>query len=166
MTTSTLFTAELLEPKLRELMIYICERRITTRSFGHRHLNTQLCMSDFLHYRRYRESITGASYVCGEQGPWLAGFEAMLEQLVESGSVTVHLMNIGGYTQRRPLALEGANLFGFNGAEIATVEQILRATEGRSASDLADLAQSLTRWRDGELGDPLPYELALEEQSG
>ena len=64
------------------------------------------------------------------------------------------------------MALASADLFGFNGAEIATTEQILRATEGHSASELAELAHSLTRWRDGQLGDPLPYDLALESQSG
>ena len=61
------------------------------------------------------------------------------------------------------MALTSADLFGFNGAEIATAEQVLRATEGQSASELGDLAHSLTRWRNGELGDPLPYELAQTE---
>lgn len=165
MTTLTTFTAELAEPKLRELIIYLCERRITARSFGTSQLNTLLCLSDFLHYRRHGESITGADYVVAEHGPWLVKFELYLDPLIDDGSIVIQPSDLGGYTQYRPMALVSADLFGFNGAEIATTEQILRATEEHSASELGDLAHSLTRWRNGELGSPLPYELALEEQS-
>ena len=154
------------DAKLRELIIYLCERRITTRSFGHTQLNTLLCMSDFLHYRRFRESITGAEYVCGEHGPWLINYTAWLDLLIESGQLTIHPMELGGYTQNRPLALASANLFGFNGAEISSTEQVLRAGDGQSASDLANLAQALTKWRDNELGDQLTYEAALDEPHG
>ncbi len=165
MTTLKTFTSELAEIKLRELIIYLCERRITARSFGTSQLNTLLCLSDFLHFRRHGESITGADYVVAEHGPWLVKFELYLDPLIDSGSIVIQPSDLGGYTQYRPMALTSADLFGFNGAEIATTEQILRATEGQSASELADLAHSLTRWRNGELGSPLPYELALQEQS-
>ena len=165
MTTLTTFTSELAEPKLRELIIYLCERRITARSFGTSQLNTLLCLSDFLHYRRHGESITGADYVVAEHGPWLVKFELYLDPLIDDGSIVIQPSDLGGYTHYRPMALVSADLFGFNGAEIATTEQILRATEEHSASELGDLAHSLTRWRNGELGSPLPYELALEEQS-
>lgn len=162
MTTTTAFTSGLAEAKLRELIIYLCERRITARSFGASQLNTLLCLSDFLHFRRHGASITNADYVVAEHGPWLAKFELYLDPLIDDGSVVIQSSDLGGYTQYRPMALVSADLFGFNGAEIATTEQILRATEGQSASELADLADSLTKWRDGDLGSPLPYSLALE----
>ena len=164
MTTLTSYTSGLAEPKLRELIIYLCERRITARSFGASQLNTLLCLSDFLHFRRHGESITGADYVVAEHGPWLVKFELYLDPLIDDGSITIQPSDLGGYTQYRPMALASADLFGFNGAEIATTEQILRASEGQSATELADLAHSLTHWRDGALGDPLPYELALDDQ--
>ena len=163
MTTLTRFTSELGEPKLRELIIYLCERRITARSFGTSQLNTLLCLSDFLHYRRHGESITGADYVVAEHGPWLVKFELYLDPLIDDGSIVIQPSDLGGYTQYRPMALTSADLFGFNGAEIATTEQILRATEGQSASELSDLAHSLTHWRDGDLGSPLSYESALND---
>ena len=163
MTTLRTYTEELAEVKLRELLIYLCERRITASSFGTSQLNTLLCLSDFLHVRRYGESITGAEYVVAEHGPWLVKFELHLDPLIDDGKIVIQSSDLGGYTQYRPMALASADLFGFNGAEIATAEQVLRATEGQSASELGDLAHSLTRWRDGELGDPLPYDLALNE---
>ncbi|MDE2968211.1 MAG: Panacea domain-containing protein [Chloroflexota bacterium] len=165
MTTFKPFTEELAEVKLRELLIYLCERRITARSFGTSQLNTLLCLSDFLHFRRHGESITGADYVVAEHGPWLVKFELYLDPLLDDGSIVIQPSDLGGYTQYRPMALASADLFGFNGAEIATAEQVLRATEDQSASELGDLAHSLTRWRNGDLGDPLPYELALDGQS-
>ena len=61
------------------------------------------------------------------------------------------------------MALTSADLFGFNGAEIASTEQILRASEGQSASELGDLAHSLTHWRDGDLGSPLSYDVARND---
>jgi hypothetical protein len=164
-TTLKTPTSELADMKLQELIIYLCERRITARSFGTSQLNTLLCLSDFLHFRRHGDSITGADYVVAEHGPWLVKFELFLDPLIDSGSVVIQSSDLGGFTQYRPMALTSANLFGFNGAEIATTEQILRATDGHSASELGDLAHSLTRWRNGELGSPLPYELALEELS-
>ncbi len=166
MTTLKTFTSDLAEVKLRELIIYLCERRITARSFGTSQLNTLLCLSDFLHFRRHGESITGADYVVAEHGPWLVKFELYLDPLIDSDSIVIQPSDLGGYTQYRPMALTSADLFGFNGAEIATTEQILRATEGQSASELADLAQSLTHWRDGVLGEALPHELALDVRSG
>ena len=166
MTTLRNFTSELAEVKLRELIIYLCERRITARSFGTSQLNSLLCLSDFLHYRRHGESITGADYVVAEHGPWLVKFELHLDPLIDDGKIVIQSSDLGGYTQYRPMALASADLFGFNGAEIATAEQVLRATEDQSASELGDLAHSLTRWRNGDLGDSLPYELALDGQSG
>ncbi len=165
MTTLNTFTSELAEVKLRELIIYLCERRITARSFGTSQLNTLLCLSDFLHYRRHGESITGADYVIAELGPWLVKFELHLDPLIDDGKIVIQSSDLGGYTQYRPMALASADLFGFNGAEIATAEQVLRATEDQTASELGDLAHSLTRWRNGDLGDSLPYELALDSQS-
>ncbi|MDE2896084.1 MAG: DUF4065 domain-containing protein [Chloroflexota bacterium] len=166
MTTFKPFAEELAEVKLRELLIYLCERRITARSFGTSQLNTLLCLSDFLHYRRHGESITGAEYVVAEHGPWLVKFELHLDPLIDDGKIVIQSSDLGGYTQYRPMALASADLFGFNGAEIATAEQVLRATEDQTASELGDLAHSLTRWRNGDLGDSLPYELALDGQSG
>ncbi len=163
MTTLKTFTSELADAKLRELIIYLCERRITARSFGTSQLNTLLCLSDFLHFRRHGDSITGADYVVGEHGPWLVKFELHLDPLIDNGSIVIQSSDLGGFTQYRPMPLSSADLFGFNGAEIATTEQILRATEGQSATELADLAHSLTHWRDGALGSPLPYDLALDE---
>ena len=166
MTTFKPFTEELAEVKLRELLIYLCERRITARSFGTSQLNALLCLSDFLHYRRHGESITGAEYVVAEHGPWLVKFELHLDPLIDDGKIVIQSSDLGGFTQYRPMALTSADLFGFNGAEIATAEQVLRATEDQSASELGDLAHSLTRWRNGQLGDPLSYESALDSQSG
>ncbi|MCY4618099.1 MAG: DUF4065 domain-containing protein [Chloroflexi bacterium] len=163
MTTLRTFTSELAEVKLRELIIYLCERRITARSFGTSQLNTLLCLSDFLHFRRHGESITGADYVVAEHGPWLVKFELHLDPLLDNGSIVIQSSDLGGFTQYRPMALASADLFGFNGAEVATTEQILRATEGQSATELADLAHSLTHWRDGVLGSPLSYDLARDE---
>ena len=163
MTTLKTFTSELADVKLRELIIYLCERRITARSFGTSQLNTLLCLSDFLHFRRHGESITGADYVVAEHGPWLVKFELHLDPLLDNGSIVIQSSDLGGFTQYRPMALASADLFGFNGAEVATTEQILRATEGQSATELADLAHSLTHWRDGDLGSPLPYDLARDE---
>lgn len=165
MTTLKNFTSELAEVKLRELIIYLCERRITARSFGTSQLNSLLCLSDFLHYRRHGESITGAEYVVAEHGPWLVKFELHLDPLIDDGKIVIQSSDLGGYTQYRPMALASADLFGFNGAEIATAEQVLRATEDQTASELGDLAHSLTRWRNGDLGDSLPYNLALDGQS-
>ena len=163
MTILKTFTSELADAKLRELIIYLCERRITARSFGTSQLNTLLCLSDFLHFRRHGDSITGADYVVAEHGPWLVKFELHLDPLIDNGSIVIQSSDLSGFTQYRPMALSSADLFGFNGAEVATTEQILRATEGQSASELADLAHSLTHWRDGNLGSPLPYDLALDE---
>ena len=163
MTTISSYTSGLVDAKLRELIIYLCERRITARSFGASQLNTLLCLSDFLHYRRHGESITGADYVVAEHGPWLVKFELYLDPLLDDGSIVIQPSDLGGYTQYRPMALVSADLFGFNGAESASTEQILRATEGQSASELGDLAHSLTHWRDGELGSPLPYDLARDD---
>ena len=149
--------------KFDELLIYICERQITNRSFGLTKLNALLCMSDLLYFRRWRESITGAHYVCGEYGPWAIGVDERMAMLDQEGRLTLLEQTIGGFRQRRPLALDNADLFGFTGTEIATVEQILRATDGQSATQLGELTDELFGWRELELGEALPYEAALTE---
>ncbi len=163
MTTTSAFVPEVDERKFDELLLYICERQITNRSFSQAKLNVLLCMSDMLFFRRWRGSITGVQYVSGEYGPWAVGLEERLEELETTGRLTVVEQTVGGYPQQRPLALDSANLFDFNGAEIAAVEQILRATDGQTASQLAELTDELFGWRELGLGETLPYESALDE---
>lgn len=163
MTNAIRYLPETDGSKFDELLIYICERQITNRSFGLTKLNALLCMSDLLYFRRWRESITGAQYVCGEYGPWAVGVDERMAALDEAGRLTLLEQAIGGFKQHRPLALDNADLFGFNGAEIAAVEQILRTTDGQTASQLAELTDELFGWRALGLGEPLPYEAALTD---
>ena len=120
MTTLRTFTSELAEVKLRELI----DLPLRTPDHGSlvRHEPAQhlLCLSDFLHFRRHGESITGADYVVAEHGPWLVKFELHLDPLIDDGKIVIQSSDLGGYTQYRPMALASADLFGFNGAEIAT----------------------------------------------
>ena len=149
--------------KFAELLLYICERQITNRSFSLSKLNLLLCLSDMLHYRRYRTSITGGAYVRGEYGPWTVDLAEQVAAMESEGRLTVIDQPVGGFLQRRPMALDSADLFDFNGAEIASVEQILRAADGQSANQLAELADDVFAWRELALGDSITYESALTD---
>lgn len=163
-TIAAPFVPDLDEGKFDELLLYICERQITNRSFGYIKLNTLLCMSDFLFFRRWRRSITGVAYICGEFGPQAAGVVDRVAALESSGRLMLIEQQIGGYRQQRPMALDAADLFSFNGAEIAAVEHILRTTDGQSSAQLMDLSNELFHWRALPLGQPLPYEAALDKE--
>ena len=149
--------------KFAELLLYICERQITNRSFSLSKLNLLLCLSDMLHYRRHRTSITGGAYVRGEYGPWTVDLAEQVAAMESEGRLTVIDQPVGGFLQRRPMALDSADLFDFNGAEIASVEQILRAADGQSANQLAELADDVFSWRELELGDSITYDSALTD---
>ncbi len=149
--------------KFAELLLYICERQITNRTFSLSKLNLLLCLSDMLHYRRHRTSITGCEYVRGEYGPWTVSLAEQVAAMEAEGRLTVVDQPVGGFLQRRPLALASADLFDFNGAEIASVEQILRAADGQSAYQMAELADDVFAWRELELGDSITYESARSD---
>lgn len=150
------------DAKCEELLLYICERQITNRSFSLAKLNLLLCLSDMLNFRRYQSSITGGQYVRGEYAPWKVDLAETVAMMEEDGRLTIVDQPIGGFLQRRPLALDSANLFGFNGAEIAACEQVLRAADGQSADNLAELSDEMLSWSNLALGDTIPYEAALE----
>ena len=161
MSRAEVFTPELDPHKFEELLLYICERQITNRTFSLSKLNLLLCLSDMLHYRRYRTSISGAKYVRGEYGPWNVQLADQVASMEQDGRLTVVNQPVGDFLQRRPMALDSADLFDFNGAEIASVEQILRASDGQSANQMAELADDVFHWRELALGDPITYESAI-----
>lgn len=155
------YAPELDTHKFRELLLYICERQIAKRTFSLAKLNLLLCLSDMLNYRRYRESITGGTYVRGEYGPWTVQLADQIAAMESDSRLMVIDQPVGDFLQRRPMALDSADLFDFNGAEVASVEQVLRATDGQSANELAELANDVFGWRELSLGDPITYESAV-----
>ncbi|MCL4285393.1 MAG: DUF4065 domain-containing protein [Fimbriimonadaceae bacterium] len=147
--------------KLRELILYICNRCDLMPSWGRTKLAKLLYFSDFRHYRKHGRPITCAIYVCAPQGPIPDGFHDRLKELTKGGDLVEIKREIGDYSELRPTAVRPANLKDFAPEEISTVEWVINEYAGLTATELSEISHREPGWMLANPGERIPYEAAL-----
>jgi len=151
------------DAKLKELILFICQRSEGDGPFGATKLNKLLFFSDFLAYRKFGKSITGHSYQKLNNGPAPRALVPIREQLEDEGAIALAKRDYHGYTQKRVLALREADLQEFSAAEIALITELIDEYWGKTATHLSDLSHEFRGWQLAEDGEDIPYELMLVE---
>jgi Protein of unknown function (DUF4065) len=146
------------ERRFSELMLYVASRMADESSFGATMLNKVLCFSDFLHYARYGDSITGAEYMRLPYGPAPRPLKRVQNDLIGSGQAACQEQTVGAYVQKRLVPLRDPDLSLFSGTEIAMVDQIITQLRGRSAVSVSDLSHGMLGWQVAPEHETIPYE--------
>lgn len=149
--------------KFRELLLYLAERSENDPKFGETKLNKLLFYADFVAYRELGKPITGARYHKLEWGPAAVPFVPIERELQQSGELVVRRNLVGSKVQKKPIALRGANLDRFSGAEIALVEQLLEELREYGGRQVSDLSHETPAWKVAAYKEDIPYETAFVE---
>lgn len=149
--------------KFRELILYLAERSESDPKFGETKLNKLLFYADFIAYRELGEPITGARYQKLEWGPAAIPLVPVERELVEGGELVVRPNLIGGWTQKKPIALRGADLSRFSGPEIALVDRVIDGLLLYGAIQVSELSHEVPAWQVAAYKEEIPYETAFVE---
>lgn len=149
---------EVSDPKLKELILYICDKCADDPDFGATKLNKILYASDFLAFKHHGESITGSRYTRRDQGPVVRRLPAVREQLIESSDLVVRPVARGRYIQHRYIALREASIDEhFIARQISLVDEVIDALNGMNARNVSDMTHGYA-WKVAADGTDIPYE--------
>jgi uncharacterized phage-associated protein len=148
--------------KLAELILYISDRHEMDETFGSVRLAKTLFYADFLYYLKAGRPITGERYIRMQNGPVPDSFMRTRDRLQLAGDLVVKTrLVMGGFTQKRPIAIREPDLSAFTADEIAMVDYVLSQLQGRSATDVSNLTHRFEAWQLAQDGEEIPYETAL-----
>ncbi len=148
--------------KFKELVLLFAERSSTDPLMSRVKLNKLLYYADFEAYRRRGRSITGATYVKGEHGPMASELPRAEEELGRAGYLSWRSEEAGPYTQKLPVALEGADKTQFTDEELGFVADALRELKdvgGRGAREWSHKNSAGWNLVDDEAA--IPYETSF-----
>ncbi|MHB1672862.1 MAG: Panacea domain-containing protein [Acidobacteriaceae bacterium] len=144
--------------KLAELILYISMKCANDPSYGATKLNKILYFSDFLAYGKWGKSITNAEYQRLPQGPAPKRLVPVRQALEEEQALVIQPIAMpNGYIQKRPVNRREPNLTGFEGKEIAWVDEVIDALKGLNAIAVSELSHQMVGWKMTKDGGNIPY---------
>jgi hypothetical protein len=147
--------------KLKELILFVCQRSLTDPRFGATKLNKLLFFADFAAYVKLKQAITWQPYQKLEHGPAPRRVVPALQELQEAGDLAQATHNYFGKPQIRSVALRDAELSLFTAEEIALVTELIEHFWDKNATEMSDLSHEFGGWKIAKDGDVIPYEVAL-----
>jgi len=147
--------------RMAELILYVSDRCQADPAYGATKLNKILFYADFQHYAKHGKSITGQEYMRLGKGPVPRHLVPVLNRLVQEHHLVVREAPYGASRQKRPIALRSADVSGFNGEEIATVDSVIARFWGMSATEVSEKSHEFNGWKLAPNRETIPYDMAL-----
>ncbi|HTL30594.1 MAG TPA: Panacea domain-containing protein [Tepidisphaeraceae bacterium] len=148
--------------KFAELTLYISSKCAGDPNFGATKLNKILFFADFLAFRKWLKPITNATYQKLDHGPAPKCMLPVREQLVAEGRLEIQEVGRFGFTQKRPVALQDANLKTFTADEIALVDDVIDALRDANTASVSEFSHGFW-WQVAKAGEEIPIEVSLVE---
>lgn len=146
------------EDRLRELILYVARKCQADPKFGATKLNKILWWSDFLAYAQTGDPITGVEYMRIENGPVPRRLVPIREELLSARDAVIEEVDrVGGYTQKRLVAMRKPDLSLFTPEQIALVDSVIDQLWKRTAKGVSSLSHGKA-WEVAEDRGPIPYE--------
>lgn len=144
--------------KLKELILYVASKSLGDPHFGATVLNKVLFFSDFIAFSNFGHAITGAEYQRLKHGPAPRHLLPLQRELEAEGAAAVLPKTVGGFTQRRVVALREPNLRGFTAEEIALVDEVIDELREETATSVSELSHRWSLgWRAARERETIPY---------
>ncbi len=145
------------EAKLKELILYVCQKCADDPKFGSVKLNKHLFFSDFFAYANLGTGITNVEYQKLKAGPAPKRLLPIRNEMIASGELGLQEVRIApGFTQKRPVALRNPDLSLFTADEIALVDEVLSVFHEDNAKQISD-ASHMIGWKAAKEGEIIPY---------
>jgi len=144
--------------KLDELMVYLCTRCASEKSWGRTKLAKLLYFCDFEMYRHHGQSITGIDYIRLDLGPVPVDFQNHLARWKDMGIMAEAREQIIDHTEIRPVALRESDVSVFSGPEVKVIEQVIRKYGHLTAKKLSEISHQDPGWRLAKPLEKIPYD--------
>lgn len=146
--------------RFRELIVYISEKCANDMYYGAVKLNKILYYSDFRAFERFGVPLTGVRYFRLPKGPAPAALLPIQGELIREGAIRIDIVKIGGYDQKRTIALRKPVLQHFTDDELQLVDEVIGELWPQNATEVSDASHDI-RWRTLKHKDFIPYEAAF-----
>ena len=149
------------DERLAELMLYIADISQADPAFGATKLNKLLYYSDFIAFRNFGESITGAEYMRLNWGPVPRRLIPVRDGLIDEEEAVLRESDYGSYSQDRLVPLRKAQVDLFKSSEIKLVDRVVEYFQTATATAISEFSHDRA-WRIAEEDrGEIPYEAAF-----
>ncbi|NMC42769.1 MAG: SocA family protein [candidate division Zixibacteria bacterium] len=146
------------QARLKEIIIYICQKCQDHPRFGAVKLNKILFFADFVAYARRGKSITGETYFKLPFGPAPKRLIPAVEELKGAGAVIEQERPVFARIQKRLIPLREPDLSLFDGFEISLVDEVIEALKDKDAEAVSELSHTFIGWQLVREREEIPYE--------
>lgn len=109
-------------------------------------MNKLLYYSDFLHFKRFGQSITGYKYQAIQMGPVPYRYDAIYDLLTHENIIDFVLEEIKNATVDRPVAIKSFDKKIFNESELKVLNEVYERFKNMSTEDLVELSHKEKGW--------------------
>lgn len=149
------------QDRLRQLILYVCQRNHNAPRFGRIKLNKILWKSDFGSYAARGRPVTGRTYQRLPQGPAPKEMLPVYREMIHQQVLTEEWTDFGsGMVEMRPVARQEPNLSMFDSDDMEFVHRAIDHYWFMSGTETSDNSHGAA-WSTRNDGDPMPYESAL-----
>ncbi len=147
--------------KFKNILLYILERCAGKPNVGETVLYKLLYFSDFNYYELYEEHLTGAVYKKLAYGPVPQKLDSMLNQMIAENQIQRIKTEYKGFSQKRYLPLQKADLTEFKASEKDVVDKVIEQMSDWSATVISEYSHKDLPWEVTEEGKNISYNLAF-----
>jgi transcriptional regulator with XRE-family HTH domain len=151
---------ELDESKFKEILLYVLSQTANRPNVGETVLYKLLYFCDFNYYEKYRESMTGATYIKNHFGPTPTDFKKIVQKNLGT-EIAIDKNKYHGFEQTRYLALKTPDLRKINGAEKEVIDDVIAKLGSMSAKQISEYSHDDTPWLTTKDGEAIDYQLVF-----
>jgi len=138
--------------KFLNTILYLCQGgEIKTK------LNKLLFYADFLHFKDYTVSITGAQYACIPFGPAPNNYDLYFPILVRQGAVDIEEIEYPEYSGDKYIAVKEPDLSIFSEGELRILATVKERFKDLSASKISAYSHREKGYKDTKTGKLISY---------
>ncbi len=148
------------EKKFKEVLLYILSQTTGKLNVGETVLYKLLYFCDFNYYEKYREHITGATYIKNHYGPTPTDFKKVIQKNLGK-EIAIDKNKFKGFDQTRYLALRAPDLREINGAEKEIIDDVISRLGSMTATQISKYSHDDTPWLATKDGEVIDYQLVF-----
>ena len=148
------------EFKFKEILLYVLSQTANRPNVGETVLYKLLYFCDFNYYEKYREPMTGATYIKNHFGPTPTDFKKIVSKSLGK-EIAIDKNKYHGFEQTRYLALKSVDLRKINGAEKEVIDDVIAKLASMSAKQINEYSHDDTPWLTTKDGEEIDYQLVF-----
>jgi hypothetical protein len=148
------------EDKLGELILHASGQLLDDPTGGATKVNKVLFYAEFSHIRTHGVPITGVRYQKLRQGPAPRQLVPVRERLIADGAARLQVDQHFGKPLHRLVPLRGPRADTLSQQELSSVDQVVTALWGKTASQVSEMSHQELGWIMVEEGEDIPLSTA------